>query len=60
MQKCNLQFIENLVINKEISSACDFGTHFEFGIESKMNIGFYPNNQLTILSTVNPITENDL
>ena len=60
MQKCDLGFVKKLILNKTISSAGDFGTYFEFGIESIMNIGFYPNNEIHIVSTVNPITENDL
>lgn len=60
MQNCDLEFIKGLIINKKVSSAGDFNTHFEFGIDSKMNIGFYPNNQINIISTVNPIKENEL
>jgi hypothetical protein len=60
MQKCDLDFVNKLILNKTISSAGDFGTYFEFGIESVMNIGFHPNNKIHIVSIVNPITENDL
>lgn len=59
-QECDFNFVSQLVINKTISSAGDFGNYFEFGIDSIMNIGFYPNKQIHIVSTVNPITENDL
>jgi hypothetical protein len=60
MRICDYAFVNQLVINRTISSAGDFGNYFEFGIDSIMNIGFYPSNQIHIVSTVNPITENDL
>ncbi|MHB8581527.1 MAG: hypothetical protein ACYDA4_16915 [Ignavibacteriaceae bacterium] len=59
-QKCDLNFVNQIVLSKAISSACDFGNYFEFGIDSIMNIGFYPSKQIHVVSTTNPITENDL
>ncbi|MCK4816875.1 DUF2034 domain-containing protein [bacterium] len=59
-EECDLQYINNLITGKIISSAGDFVSHFEFGIESMMNVSFYPDNRIHVISTVNPIKDNNL
>jgi len=53
-QQFSFKELQKLVIGKKLSSAADFGTHFEFGINKEMNLGFYPNGMLHIVLLNNP------
>lgn len=48
-QKYSFTDLTKKIIGKEISSAGDFGTHFEFGINGEMNIGFYPDSVINLV-----------
>jgi len=56
---CDFELLKKLAIGQRITSAADFGDHFEFGLEGEMNLGFYP-ELLYIVSTKNPIVEHQL
>jgi len=56
-EKCSFSFVKNLVEGQSLTSAADFGTHFEFGLANEINLGFY-RNMLHVVRTHNPIDQN--
>lgn len=59
-EECSFEFLRDLVVGHTLTSAADFGTYFEFGLSNEINLGFYPGLVLHIVSTKNPIEENEL
>jgi hypothetical protein len=49
--------LRRLVIDQKLTSAADFGTHFEFGLSNDVNLGFYP-RMLYAVRTLNPPEEH--
>ncbi|NVL89916.1 MAG: hypothetical protein HWN69_02820 [Desulfobacterales bacterium] len=59
-EKCSFDLIEKLATGQRLASAGDFGTHFEFGLENEINLGFFPGSVLHVLCTKNPVEDNEL
>lgn len=58
-ETCSFDYIKNAVVGGTITSACDAGSYFEFGIDGKTNLGFHPPSLLTVTEftdDVKPIT----
>ncbi|WP_189046130.1 PDDEXK family nuclease [Aliidongia dinghuensis] len=51
--RCDLAFLQKICKDKIISSACDWGDFFEFGLEGRYNLRISPNT-IWIYSTENP------
>jgi len=56
---CTFDFIKDLVRGQRLTSAGDFGSHFEFGLSNEINLGFHP-GMLHVVRTRNPIELNVL
>jgi hypothetical protein len=41
-------YVSDLVVGKPITSACDYGDHFEFGVNNDVNLRFHPNDGIII------------
>jgi hypothetical protein len=41
MEPCTLEFIKNIAIGKTVTSAGDFGSYIEFGIDQRFNLGLH-------------------
>lgn len=39
LEECSFDYIKESIIDKQITSAADFGTYFEFGLDNKINLG---------------------
>jgi hypothetical protein len=59
MEPCTLNFIRSIVIGKPITSAGDFGTYLEVGLDRLYNLGLHENG-FHLISTENPIQEHRL
>ena len=57
MERCAFGFVKNLVEGQSLTSAADFGTHFDFGLANEINLGFYP-HMLHVVRTRNPVDQN--
>ncbi len=58
-EECTFDFLKSVAIDKRISSAGDFGTYIEFGLDQRYNLGLHRNG-FHIISTEMPIEENRL
>jgi len=56
---CTFDFIKDLVRGQRLTSAGDFGSHFEFGLSKEINLGFHP-GMLHVVRTRNLIELNVL
>jgi len=54
---CTFEFVKNLIKDQRLTSAADFGSHFEFGLSNEINLGFYP-KMLHVVRTREPIEAN--
>lgn len=41
MEPCSLEFIKNIAVGKSVTSAGDFGSYIEFGIDQRFNLGLH-------------------
>jgi len=56
MEPCTLEFIKSVAVGKSITSACDFGTYIEVGLNQRFNLGIHQEG-FRLVSTEIPITE---
>jgi hypothetical protein len=54
MEACTLDFVRSLVAGHAITSAGDFGSYLEFGLDQRFNLGLHQNS-FHLISTENPI-----
>jgi len=59
MEPCKFEFIKSIIIGKRISSAGDFGTYLEYGLDQHYNFGLHING-FHVVSTKNPVEANKL
>ena len=59
MEPCSLDFIKSIVVGKAITSAGDFGSHLEVGLEQRFNLGLHKVG-FHLISTENPIARHRL
>lgn len=52
-EPCSFELISELAVGKQLRSAADMRTHFEFGITGNINIGFHK-HFLHVVRTLNP------
>lgn len=58
-ENCSFDFIKETAINRTITSAADFGSHFEFGLDKEINLGL-KKQLLYVISVQDPIAQNVL
>ncbi len=58
-EECTFDFVKSIAIGKSITSAGDFGTYIEFGLDQRFNLGLHVDG-FHIFSTENPIEEHKL
>jgi hypothetical protein len=56
-ESCSMEFLGNLVTGKQVTSAGDWGSRFEFGLSDDLMLAIEP-ERLQIYRTRNPINEN--
>jgi len=56
MEPCALDFVKSIVVGKPISSAGDFGTYLEVGVDGRFNLGIHPDG-FHLISTEIPIDQ---
>lgn len=54
MEQCEFEFVKSIAVGKKITSAGDFGTYIEYGLNQRYNLGIHVNG-FHIFSTENPI-----
>jgi hypothetical protein len=59
MEPCTLEFVKSIAIGKPITSAGDFGTYLELGLDQSFNLGLHELG-FHLISTQNPIQEHRL
>jgi len=59
MEKCTIEAIGNVAVGKRISSAGDFATYIEFGLDQQFNLGLHRDG-FHLHSTENPIEAHRL
>lgn len=58
-ESCTFDFIKSIAVGKRITSAGDFGTYIEFGLDQRFNLGFHVDG-FHIFSTETPIEDHRL
>lgn len=59
MKTCTFEFIKSIAIGKRITSAGDFGSYIEYGLDKHYNLGLHMNG-FHIYSTENPVEDHKL
>jgi hypothetical protein len=59
MEPCTLDFVKSIAIGKSITSAGDFGTYLEVGLDQRYNLGLHEQG-VHLISTESPIEEHRL
>jgi len=59
MESCTFDFIKSIAVGKRITSAGDFGTYIEFGLDQRFNLGLHVDG-FHIFSTETPIENHRL
>jgi hypothetical protein len=59
MEPCTLEFVKSIAIGKPITSAGDFGSYLELGLDQRFNLGLHELG-FHLISTQNPIQEHPL
>jgi len=59
MEPCTLEFVKSIAIGKPITSAGDFGTYLELGLDQSFNLGLHELG-FHLISTQNPVQEHRL
>jgi len=59
MEPCTLNFIKSIAIGKSITSAADFRTYVEVGLDQRFNLGLHQSG-FHLISTENPLEEHRL
>jgi hypothetical protein len=59
MEPCTLDFVKSIAIGKSITSAGDFGSYLEVGLDQRFNLGLHQQG-FHLISTENPVDENRL
>jgi hypothetical protein len=59
MEPCTLDFVKSIAIGKPITSAGDFGSYLELGLDHRFNLGLHEQG-FHLISTQNPIQEHRL
>jgi hypothetical protein len=57
MESCALDFVRSIAIGKSITSACDFGSCLEVGLDQRFNLGLNERG-FHLFSTENPVEKN--
>jgi len=57
IESCTFDFIKSIAVGKQITSAGDFGTYIEFGLDQCFNLGFHA-DRFKIFSTETPIEDH--
>jgi len=58
-ESCTLDFIKSLVVGKKVSSAGDFGSYIEFGVDQKFNLGLHQKSFHIYLFIKHPDKQSD-
>jgi hypothetical protein len=58
-EPCSLKFVKSIAVGKKISSAGDFGSYLEFGLDQRLNLGLHRDG-LHVFSTENPVDDHRL
>jgi hypothetical protein len=56
-EQCSMSFLLSMVIGKQVTSAGDWGSRFEFGLSDDLMLAIEP-NRLQVYRTRNPIDDN--
>ncbi len=48
-EEISFQEAKNLILGKKITSACDFQTYIEFGVNKELNLALFPPNRLRLM-----------
>lgn len=59
LEPCTLDFIKSIAIGKSITSAGDFGSYLEVGLDRRFNLGLHEGG-FHLISTDNPIEDHGL
>ena len=59
MEPCTLDFVKSIAVGKQISSAGDFGSYLEVGLDQCFNLGLHEAG-FHLISTENPLEEHRL
>ena len=59
MEPCTLDFVRSIALRKSISSAGDFGTYLEVGLDQRYNLGLHEQG-FHVISTQTPIQDHRL
>jgi hypothetical protein len=59
LEPCSLELVQSVVRGNVITSAADFGTHLEFGIDHQFNLGVHPDG-FHLISTISTSAEHRL
>jgi len=59
MEPCTLDLIRSVAIGKAITSAGDFGSYLEFGLDKKFNLGLHEDG-FHLMSTETPVEDHRL
>lgn len=59
MEPCSLEFISSIAHGKQITSAGDFGSYLEVGLDKRLNLGLHQDG-FHLISTENPIEDHHL
>jgi hypothetical protein len=59
MEPCTLDFVRSIALGKSISSAGDFGTYLEVGLDQRYNLGLHEQG-FHVISTQTPIQDHRL
>lgn len=59
MEPCTLDFVRSIAVGKQITSAGDFGSYLEIGLEQRFNLGLHT-AAFHLISTENPTEDHRL
>jgi hypothetical protein len=59
MEPCTLDFLRSIAVGKQITSAGDFGSYLEVGVDQRFNLGLHEAG-FHLISTENPIEDHRL
>jgi hypothetical protein len=59
MESCTFDFIKSIAVGKRITSAGDFGTYIELGLDQRFNLGLHADG-FHVFSTETPIEDHRL
>jgi hypothetical protein len=59
MEPCTLEFVKSIAIGKPVTSAGDFGSYLELGVDQRFNLGLHEQG-FHLFSTQNPAQEHYL